>query len=182
MWTLRVRLWAAFLLVLLFSTRRWAAHSLLLESNSIDWELTLNMLKIKENSLSQALKPFWHSLSIYNWYRKTNNLLKAALLWITFHSCVCLQDHLDYLLWNFHLFPISAIGTRPKASSRACQDPDAKLWNIPVATSGLLVSYTGSCVLSAELPQGVSHGQRIYWYLGWGLSKETFVFLLTLDM
>lgn len=144
--------------------------------------VNLEHAKANEKSLFQATKLFWHSLSIFDWYTQTNNILKAVLLWISFHSYMSLQNHLCSLLWNFLLFPILAIGTRPKATSGACQDPDAKPWNILVATSGLLVSYTGSCAVSSELPLGMSHSQTIYWYVVWVFSEETFVFLLTINV
>lgn len=137
------------------------------------------MLKANEKSLAQAMKLFWHSLGIFNWYRQTNHLLRAVTL--NYFLFLCMSSE-SFRLSTVELSFISYFSTRPAATAGSCQYPDAKPWNILVATSGLLVSYTGSCALSTELPLGMSCGQSIYWYSGWALSKEPFVFLLTLDM
>lgn len=128
------------------------------------------MLKVNEK-LSQGLKLFWHSPSIFNWYRKANYLLKATVkLWITFHSYISFQRHLDSVLWNFPSCFILAIGTRPKAISGACQDPDAKPWNTLVAISVLLVSSVGNCALS--LPLRMLYGQSTGIWSGCSLRKR----------
>lgn len=130
------------------------------------------MLKVNKK-LSQGLKLFWHSPSILNWYRKANYLLKATVkLWITFHSYISFQHHLYSVLWNFLSCFILAIGTRPKAISGACQDPDAKPWNTLVAISVLLVSYVGTCALHLVLPLRMLYGQSTGIWAGCSLRKH----------
>lgn len=140
------------------------------------------MLKVNEKLLSQALELFWHSPSIFNWYRQTNNLLKAGVT-LNYFSFLYFSSE-SFRLSTVELSFISYFSNRHRTQSYLWGLPRARCQALEhsSATSGLLVSSTGSCALSSELPLGMSHGQTIYWYLAWVFFEESFVFLLTSTM